>query len=197
MTTTIEIDPERIDPRRVDQVVATLHEGGVVAYPTDTVYALGCAIEARKAVERIFRAKQMDKNQRLAVICPDVSTAATYGHLSQEAFRLAKQIFPGPYTLVLTATREMPRTLLDKKRRQVGIRIPDHAVTRAIVEALGRPLLTTSAFPTLDETLERYGSCVDVAVDSGDTAGNVSTVLQLTDEGLEVLREGAGPIDHL
>jgi len=197
VTTTIEIEPGRVDPRRVDRVVTILHEGGVAAYPTDTMYALGCAIEARKGVERIFRTKQMDQRQRLALICPDVSTAAVYGHLSHEEFRLAKQIFPGPYTLVLTATREIPRTLLDKKRREVGIRIPDHSVTIAIVKALGRPLLTTSAFPTLDETLERYRSCVDVAVDSGDTAGDVSTVLRLTDEGIEILRQGAGRIDQL
>lgn len=193
----IEIDPERIEPRKIARAVAVLHDGGVAAYPTDTVYALGCAIEARKAVEAIYRAKQMANKQRLAIICPDVSTAAQYGQLGDEAFRIARRIFPGPYTLVVRATRSMPRTLMDKKRRQVGIRIPDHPVTLAIVRELGRPLLTTSAMADLDDTLDAYGHVVDVAVDSGPTAGDVSTVFSVDDGGVEILREGVGPVDRI
>jgi tRNA threonylcarbamoyl adenosine modification protein (Sua5/YciO/YrdC/YwlC family) len=193
----LEIDPDRIDGRKITRAVGILHEGGVAAYPTDTVYALGCAIDSRKAVESIYRAKQMDKKQRLAVICPDVSTAAQYGHFTHQAFRLVRRILPGPYTVVVGATREVPRTLLDKKRRQVGIRIPDHAIALALARNLGRPLLTTSAFGNFDDTVEAYGQCLDVAIEGGPTPGEPSTVLELSDDGIEVLREGLGSIDDV
>ncbi len=201
----LHIDPERIEPRKIARAVEILHDGGVALYPTDTVYALGCAIDARKAVERIYRAKQMDKRRRLAVICPDVSAAATYGHFSGEAYRLVRRILPGPYTVVVSASREVPRTLLDKKRRQVGIRIPDHPITMALCEALGRPLLTTSAVPPgdddacshPDDALAAFGRLVDVFIDGGDTPGVPSTVLGLDDDGVEVIREGLGPVDDI
>lgn len=205
MATRVMIDPARIEPRKIAQAVDVLHDGGLIAYPTDTVYALGCALEARRAVERLYRAKRMDTRKRLALICPDVSTAATYASFSDEAYRLAKSIFPGPYTLVLPATREVPRTLMDKKRRQVGIRIPDHPVVTALVKALGRPLLTTSAVPPegegacrdADEVDEAFGRQIDLVIDGGETSGALSTVLALTDGAVEVVREGAGPVGHL
>jgi len=197
VTVRLEIEPDRIEPRKISRAVGILHEGGVAAYPTDTLYALGCAIDARKAVERIYRVKQMDAKQRLALICPDVSTAAIYGYLTQEAFRLARRILPGPYTLVVAATREVPRTLLDKKRRQVGLRIPDHPIALALAQELGRPLLTTSAFGSFDETVDAYGRELDVAIDGGPTPGSPSTVLQFEDGHIEVLREGLGPLDDI
>ena len=193
----LEINPDRVEPRKIARAVGIIHDGGVAAYPTDTVYALGCAIDSRKAVERIYRVKQMDQKQRLALICPDVSTAAIYGFFNQEAFRLARRILPGPYTMVVAASREVPRTLLDKKRRQVGIRIPDHPIALAIAQQLGRPLLTTSAFGTYDETVEAYGRELDVAIEGGYTSGEQSTVLEFGDEGITVLREGLGPIDDI
>ena len=131
--------------RKIAQAVEVLHGGGVAAYPTDSIYALGCAIEAKGAIEKIYRAKGMRPTQRLALICPDLSTASRYGQLSQTAFRVAQRIFPGPYTLVVPATREVPRGLMDHKRRTVGLRITGHPVAQALVTALGRPLLTTSA----------------------------------------------------
>ena len=119
-------------PRRIEAAVEVLHKGGVAAYPTDSVYALGCAYEARDAIERIFRAKQMNKHQRLALICPDLSTASQFGQLSDSAFRLAQRIFPGPYTLVVPARRDVPRALTDAKRRTVGLRITSHPIAQAL-----------------------------------------------------------------
>ena len=139
-------------PRRIEAAVEVLHRGGVAAYPTDSIYALGCAIEARDAIERIYRAKGMNKNQRLALICPDLSTASQFGQFSNTAFRLAQKIFPGPYTLVVPATHDVPRTLTHHKRRTVGIRITSHPIAQALAAGLGRPLLTSSAIaPGTDE----------------------------------------------
>ena len=203
----LEIEPHATpSARKIARAVEVLHEGGVVAYPTDTVYALGCAIDARRAVERIYRARRMDESQRLALICPDLSSASIYGHFSQAAFRLARRVFPGPYTIVVPATREVPRTVLDRKRRQVGIRIPDHPVTQALVRELGRPLLTTSAVPPgedqalgdADEVMEHFGRHVDLVVDSGLTGDEPSTVLEVTDdEEVLVLRAGLGPTEGI
>src|SRR5690606_37143905 len=128
---------------------------------------------------RIYRAKRMEARQRMALICPDVSAAATYASLSREAFQLARRIFPGPYTLVLPATREVPRTLLDKRRRQVGIRIPAHPIAQALVSRLGRPLLTSSAVPPgtdepcadADAVAAAFARDIDLLVDGGSTPG--------------------------
>jgi tRNA threonylcarbamoyl adenosine modification protein (Sua5/YciO/YrdC/YwlC family) len=203
----LDIEPHaNPSARKIARVVEVLHEGGVAAYPTDTVYALGCAIESRRGAERIYRAKQMDEDQKLALICPDLSSAAIYAHFSQAAFRLARRLFPGPYTLVLPASREVPRTVLLKKRRQVGIRIPEHPIALALVRALGRPLLTSSAIPPggdgtalsdPDDVLDHFGRFVDIVVDGGVTSAEPSTVLEVTDDEVVVLREGRGPIDGL
>ena len=193
------------NPRKIEQAVEILHRGGVAAYPTDSIYALGCAIESRDAIERIFRAKQMHKNQRLALICPDLSTASTFGQFSNTAFRLAQKIFPGPYTLVVPATHEVPRTLTHHKRRTVGIRITSHPIAQAIAQALGRPLLTTSAIapgsedPCRDaeEVLEAFGKFLDVVIDSEQTPAAPSTVIEVEQDTITVLREGQGPLDGL
>ena len=194
-------------PRKIRKIVEILHAGGVAAYPTDSVYALGCAIESREAIERIHRAKGMAKSQRLALICPDISTAATYGRFNQTAFRLAQKIFPGPYTLVVPATHEVPRTLTDAKRRTVGIRVTSHPIAQAIVQALGRPLLTTSAIPPgatepcrdADEILEHFGFAIDVVIDTDalDSDAVPSTVLEVDEDTVSVIRLGAGPVDDL
>ncbi|MBK9031741.1 MAG: threonylcarbamoyl-AMP synthase [Myxococcales bacterium] len=191
--------------RKIAKAVEILHGGGVAAYPTDSVYALGCAIEAKDAIERIARAKQIKKSQRLALICPDLSTASQYAHMNQTAFRLAQRIFPGPYTLVVPASREVPRTLTDAKRRTVGIRITSHPIASAIVAALGRPLLTTSAIPPgsevacrdADEILDAFGSQIDLVVDAESTAESPSTVLEIDGDEIIVIRAGQGTLDGI
>src|SRR5262249_46930823 len=174
-------------PRRIEAAVEVLHRGGVAAYPTDSIYALGCAIEARDAIERIYRAKNMAKHQRLALICPDLSTASQFGMFSQTAFRLAQRIFPGPYTLVVPATRDVPKLLTDHKRRTVGIRVTSHPIAQALARGLGRPLLTSSAIAPdsdapcrdADEILEAFGKFVDVVIDAAQTPAEPSTVIEV------------------
>jgi tRNA threonylcarbamoyl adenosine modification protein (Sua5/YciO/YrdC/YwlC family) len=206
MTLRLHIEPWGTpSARKIAKAVEILHAGGVAAYPTDSVFALGCAIEARDAVEKIARAKGMAKSQRLALICPDLSTASQYAQLSQTAFRLAKQVFPGPYTLVVPATREVPKTLTDAKRKTVGIRVTSHPIASALVQALGRPLLTTSAISPetgevcrdADEIIEAFGNVVDVVIDSEQVGDAPSTVLEIDGDQIVVVREGIGPIDGL
>lgn len=192
-------------PRKIQQAVDVLHRGGVAAYPTDSIYALGCAIESREAIEKIFRAKQMNKKQRLALICPDLSSASEFGQFSQTAFRLAQRIFPGPYTLVVPATREVPRTLTDEKRRTVGIRVPSHPITQAIAHGLGRPLLTTSAIDPethevcrdADDILNVFEKFVDVLIDAEQTPAEPSTVLEVDGEEIKLIRQGQGSLDGI
>jgi tRNA threonylcarbamoyl adenosine modification protein (Sua5/YciO/YrdC/YwlC family) len=192
-------------PRKIEAAIKVLHDGGVVAYPTDSIYALGCAIEARDAIERIFRAKGMKKNQRLALICPDLSTASEFGQFSQTAFRLAQRIFPGPYTLVVPATRAVPRTLTDHKRRTVGIRVTSHPIAQALASGLGRPLLTSSAIAPetgepcrdADEILEAFGKHIDCVIDTAQTSAEPSTVLEVDGDSITVIREGQGSLEGI
>lgn len=199
------IDPRHPEPRKVARAVELLHQGAVAAYPTDTMYALGCAVDAKRAVEQIYRAKRMDEKQRLAFICPDLSSAAQFAYITHFAHRIMKQILPGPYTVVLPATRDVPRLLTDAKRRTVGIRIPDCPITDALVRGLGRPLLTSSAIdpdegtPCIDaaDALAAFGRHLELVVDGGNTPGEASTVIAIEDEQVVILREGLGPVDVL
>ena len=202
----IAIDPWGEPPKRkIDQVIEILHGGGVAAYPTDSIYALGCAIESREAIERIYRAKGMRPNQRLALICPDLSTASEFGMFSQTAFRLAQRLFPGPYTLVVPATRQVPRTLTDNKRRTVGIRITGHPIAQALARGLGRPLLTSSATvpethePCRDaeEILEAFEKHIDVVIDTAQTPAEPSTVIEIDGEQITLIRQGQGSLEGI
>lgn len=192
-------------PRKIAQAVEILHRGGVAAYPTDSIYALGCAIEARDAIERIFRAKGMHKNQRLALICPDLSSASEFAMFSQTAFRLAQRIFPGPYTLVVPATRAVPRTLTDHKRRTVGIRVTSHPIAQALAQGLGRPLLTTSAIAPetgepcrdADEILDAFEKHIDVVIDTEQTPAEPSTVIEVDGDAITLIRQGQGPLEGI
>ena len=193
------------NPRKIEQAVEILHRGGVAAYPTDSIYALGCAIESRDAIERIYRAKNMHRNQRLALICPDLSTASEYAIFSQTAFRLAQRIFPGPYTLVVPATRVVPKTLTDHKRRTVGIRVTSHPIAQALAKGLGRPLLTTSAVAPgthdalrdADEVLEHFEKHIDIVIDTEQTPAEPSTVIEVDGEEITLIREGQGTLEGI
>jgi len=203
----LQIEPhETPSARLIATAVEILHDGGVAAYPTDSVYALGCALEAKRSVDRIYRAKRMSPRQKLALICPDLSTASRYAHFSQVSYKLARRLFPGPYTLVVPASREVPRLFVDKRRRRsVGIRIPEHPVARALVTELGRPLLSTSAVPPgedlacsdADEVADAFGSVLDLLVDSGIASNLPSTVIEVVDGEITVLREGQGDLDGI
>lgn len=204
----LDIHPETPQQRKIDRAVEVLHKGGVAAYPTDSVYGLGCVIESRKAADRIYRAKGMSKKQRLAIMVPDLSAASEYGRFSRGAYRLAKRILPGPFVLIVPATNRVPRNLLDKKQREVGIRIPGHPITRMLLERVGRPIITTTAqlddqveaCRDADEVVESFRHNIDVLIDGGTTGFLPTTVLKVDEHDenhVHVVREGAGSLEGL
>jgi len=204
------VDPEHPEPRKIAHATEAIARGGVVAYPTDTVYALGCDYAERKAVEEVYRLKGMSSKQPIAFLLPDLGEIARFGLVTNAAYRLMRRLIPGPYTFVLEATREVPKNLvIDKsygraKRRTVGVRVVDHPVVRALLAAHRRPILSTSALGEGGEGLgdpgevrDRYERGLDVLVDAGYTGTDVSTVLSLVGDEIEVLRVGKGPVDGL
>ncbi|MBS2020993.1 MAG: threonylcarbamoyl-AMP synthase, partial [Deltaproteobacteria bacterium] len=190
-------------PRHIQRAVTILQAGGLIAYPTDTYYAIGCDMASRAAVEALTELKHRDSKKPFAVLCSDLAEAAKYALIGNEQYRLMRRLVPGPYTFILDGTRDVARTVINK-RRQVGIRIPDAPIALALVRGLGRPLATTSAqLPDgeicLDaqEVQDRIGHGVELILDGGATLVEASTVLDLTGPQAVVLREGKGPVEGL
>lgn len=197
----IEIHPTHPQPRKVARAVEILRRGGVVVYPTGTVYGLGCDIHQKKAVERIYQIRRLKKDHPLSFMCPDLSKIARYAYVDDFAYRIMKRLVPGPYTFVLKATRDAPKLLL-RKQKTVGIRVPDDQIALALLNELGSPIVSTSAtidgevFNDPDELHARFGH-VDAFIDGGWGGIEPSTVIDLTGDEAVVVREGAGPIDVL
>ena len=200
MSQFIEIHPQNPQPRLIRQAVEIIRSGGVIAYPTDSSYALGCRIGEKSAVERIRRIRQLDDKHNFTLVCCDLSELGIYAKVDTSAFRLLKAYTPGPYTFILNATREVPRMLLHPKRRTIGVRVPQHPITLALLEALGEPLMSVSLIlPGDDEALgdaweirERLEHFVDLVIEGGPGGLLPSTVISLADAEPEVIRVGAG-----
>ena len=190
------------EPRKIARVVDILQKGGVIAYPTDTVYGLGCDLMNKSAIERLYQIKSMPREQSLAFICPDLSDISRYAIVENPQYRVLKRCLPGPYTFILTATREVPK-IVHMKQKTVGIRVPNHPVPIAIARELGRPLIsTTAAFagegPIVDpwELSERFHG-LEVVIDAGECGEVPTTVVDLSEGDVHVVREGAGSLDKL
>ncbi|MGE0785276.1 MAG: L-threonylcarbamoyladenylate synthase [Sandaracinaceae bacterium] len=199
----IQIDPVHPDPRLLKMAVDALRDGAVIAYPTDTVYGLGCDITQKKAVDRVYQLKRMKPDQPLAFLCPDLGDVARYAVVDDRTYRLMRRLTPGPYCFILRATREAPRILhIDKKRKQVGIRVPHDEIALGLVRELGNPIVSTSLSwegETLNDPADiaqRYAN-VDMFLDAGWGMLEPSTVLDVTGDEVVVVREGAGPVDVL
>lgn len=197
----LEINRAHPEPRKIQKAIDVLSDDGVIAYPTDTVYGIGCDIESKKAVERIYRIKKMKPDQPLAFICPDLGEIAKYGVVSNQTYRLMRRLTPGPYCFILEATREVPR-LLQMKRKTVGIRIPHDEVALALVRALGRPIVSSTATengePMADPAeIKELFPGLDLVLDGGAGGLVPSTVLDLSGGEVVIVREGAGPVDQL
>jgi tRNA threonylcarbamoyl adenosine modification protein (Sua5/YciO/YrdC/YwlC family) len=196
----IEVHPEHPEPRKIRRAVEALRKGELIAYPTDTAYGLGCDLLNRGAIDRLARAKGVERAAQFAFLCRDLSEVARYTVVEQDAYRLLRRALPGPYTFILDATREVPK-ILHSRRRTVGVRVPAHAVPIALVTELGHPILTTTAGPHGGEPLidprdidVRYRD-LSVILDGGLGSTLLTTVVDLTEN--VVLREGAGPIEDL
>jgi len=196
----LSVNPVHPEPRKIRRAVEALQAGEAIGYPTDTVYGIGCDLFNRKAIDRLYQIKGMDQSQKLALICPDLSTVARYAIVEDATFRILKHYLPGPYTFILEATREVPKTL-QTKRRTIGVRMPDHPVVRALLHGLEKPLMSTTAAPhgqapyidphEIDDRFPGLGMVLDAGV-----GGSVPTsIIDLTTNYPRVLREGAGPVD--
>jgi tRNA threonylcarbamoyl adenosine modification protein (Sua5/YciO/YrdC/YwlC family) len=198
------LDEHRPNPRKIQKAAEVLDEGGVIAYPTDTVYGIGCDLMNRKAIDRIYRIKGLDRGHRMSFICQDLSNIAEYAYVTDFAYRWMKRLLPGPYTVVLQASRQVPKILLEK-RREVGIRVPDNETCIELARTLGRPIISTSATdPVTGEILidpdvvkERLGGQLDLVLDGGLLTVEPSTVVSLIDDEITILRQGKGPVDLL
>ena len=203
MSTTLTVDPQHLRGRLIHRAAEALEAGGVIVYPTDTIYGIGCDIKSKNAIERIQRIKGRDAKKPMSFVCADVADISIYAHVSKFAFRLLKRLLPGPFTFILPATKKTPR-VLRSKQKTVGVRIPDHPVTAALVQQLGRPLLSTSANRSEEEVLidpvdleRELGPQVDMILECGILPVQPSTVVSLIDDEIQILRQGKGDMSAL
>ena len=200
----LDIHPDNPQQRAVDQVVGLLRDDGLIAYPTDSGYALGCQLGNRDGRDRILRIRDLDDKHHFTLMCKDFSQLGQFVHVNNQAFRAIKAVTPGPYTFILPATGEVPRRLMHPKKRTVGVRIPDHTVACALLEAMGEPILTsTLILPGEDEprTLgweikEELDHVVDGVVESGECLPVPTTVVDYSEGAPEIVRRGAGDPDR-
>jgi tRNA threonylcarbamoyl adenosine modification protein (Sua5/YciO/YrdC/YwlC family) len=194
------IHPHNPQQRLLTRAAEIVAAGGLVVYPTDTTYALGCQIGDKTALERIRQIRRLDKHHHFTLACRDLSEIATYARVSDGSFRILKQLTPGPFTFLLTASREVPRRLVHARKKTIGLRIPDHPVALGLLEALGAPMMTTTMqlpgdlLPLADpeEIRERLQGSVDLVIASGGCGVTATTVVDLTGDQAVVVREGLG-----
>jgi tRNA threonylcarbamoyl adenosine modification protein (Sua5/YciO/YrdC/YwlC family) len=202
----IEIFPSNLDERKIRHVVDCLKNGGIIIYPTDTVYSMGCDINNVKAVEKLCKLKGIKPQQNnFSIVCHDLSNISTYAKVSNNAFRLMKRALPGPFTFILPATGELPK-ILQTKRKTIGIRIPDHAIPLKIIEMLANPIITTSVKADIDDIIEypneieeiyqQNSEKVDMIIDGGWCGIQASTVVFAVDDDFEVIRQGVGDLSE-
>jgi tRNA threonylcarbamoyl adenosine modification protein (Sua5/YciO/YrdC/YwlC family) len=197
-----EIDPRHPQPRLIARAAEIVRAGGVIAYPTDSCYALGCHTGDKDALLRLRRIRRVDERHHLTLMCRDLSELGTYARVDNVRYRLLKALTPGSYTFILEATRELPRRLLHPRRRTIGLRVPDHPVAQALLAALGEPLLSATlalpddALPLNDgrEIRRRLEHAVELVLDGGSCGTDPTTVVDLTGPAPRIVREGKGPL---
>lgn len=196
----VSIHPQNPQQRLLDPVVDIVHRGGVIAYPTDSVYALGCHIGDKQAMDRIRAIRCLDKHHNFTLICRDLSELATYAKVDNVAFRALKAATPGPFTFVLKASSEVPRRLMHPKRKTIGIRVPDSPIVKAILDSLREPMMSVTLMMPDDEypmtdaykINQHLGSRVDIVIDAGFCGMEPTTVVDMTESTPRILRQGSG-----
>jgi tRNA threonylcarbamoyl adenosine modification protein (Sua5/YciO/YrdC/YwlC family) len=203
MSLFIQIHPENPQARLIAQAADVVRSGGVIIYPTDSGYALGCGIGEKTALERICRIRRLDERHHFTLVCRDLSEIATYAKVDNTAYRLLKAATPGPYTFILPATREVPRRLMQPKRKTIGIRVPANAIARALLDTLGEPMMSTTLIlpgePHAEtdpyEIRDRLDHEVDLIIDGGYGGLEVTTMVEFQESGPVILRRGLGDPD--
>jgi tRNA threonylcarbamoyl adenosine modification protein (Sua5/YciO/YrdC/YwlC family) len=196
----ISINPQNPQLRLVRKVVEILKNGGIVVYPTDTYYGIGCDLMNPRAIERIYQLKRRDKNKPFSFICSDLTNISQYAKVSNYAYRTMKRLLPGPYTFILEGSKLVPKIMLTK-RKTAGIRVPDNAICLALVRELGHPIITTSAATAEGDSFhdaslihDHFGRQVDVVIDGSPVSGEPSSIVSLIDDTPQIIRRGAGDV---
>ena len=196
----LKINPCNPQDRLIQKAANILKEGGVIAYPTDTHYGIGCDIMNKKAIEKIYQIKQRDKKKPFSFICSDLKNISDYAKVSNYAYKTMRRLLPGPYTFILEGSKLVPKIMLTK-RRSAGIRVPDNKICIALIKALGNPVISTSAATPEDIMFEDgslieeyYGKRLDAVIDIGPVPGTPSSVISLIDDMPEIIREGLGDV---
>ena len=205
MARLLEIHPTDPQPRRIAEAVATIRAGGLIAYPTDSSYAFGWHIGDRRAMDRVRRIRHTDKKHNFTLVCSDLSEISLFARVDNWAYRLLKSLTPGPYTFILQATREVPKRLQNPKRRTIGIRVPDHTIVHAMLDALAEPIMSSTLLlpgddlPLTDvhEIEERIGQQIEMIIDAGPTGIEPSSVIDLSGGAVKILRIGRGDVSTL
>ncbi len=205
MSQFFRIHSENPQGRLLERAAEIIRNGGLLVYPTDSCYALGCQIGDKAAVERISRIRQTGKDHHYTLVCRDLSEIATYAKVDNSAYRLLRSLTPGAYTFILRATGEVPRRLQNPKRRSIGIRIPDHAIAQGVLKALGQPIMSSTlllpddSIPMTDaeEIRARLENQVDGIIDGGSCGLEPTTILDLSEGEVAIRREGKGSISRL
>ncbi len=198
-----KIHPENPQKRLLDQAVLILNNGGVIAYPTDSCYALGCILDHPVALQRIMRIRDLPGAHLFTIICADLSGLGSLARIDNTAFRLIKHLTPGPYTFILKASRDVPRRLQNSRRKSIGLRVPDNAICQGLLRSLGEPMLSTSLilpgheYPEQDpeKIYEELGKMIDLVIDGGMIGSELTTVIDLSEGNTELVRQGKGEVD--
>ncbi len=199
----LTINPDNPQPRLIGQVVDVIRQGGVICYPTDTVYGIGCDIFSQKAVKRVHQIKRRPPHKPFSFMCPGLKQVSDYCHISNTAYRLMRHNLPGAYTFVMPAMKIVPKIMLSKQKT-VGIRVPDNRICLALLEEFGQPILNTSAMLDDEDTPlaeayeveERLGNLLDLVIDGGPIYPSPSSVVSLVGDMVEILREGKGDVSR-
>jgi len=200
MSEIFAIHPDNPQSRLLRQAAQIIEDGGLIVYPTDSGYALGCRLGNKKGLERIHKLRQLDKHHNMTLVCRDLSELSTYAVVTNPIYRLLKAFTPGSYTFILTATPEVPKLMLHPKRKSLGLRVPDHTICLALLESLDAPIMSSTLIlpaaeaplSSADAILDLLGSKVDLVINGGDCSPEPTTVVDLTEEFPKVLRVGKG-----
>lgn len=201
----VDIHPVDPQPRLLRQVADVLHEGGLVAYPTDSGYALGCGLGMKDGLDRIRQVRGLGDRHHFTLVCADFAQLGQYVQISNRVFRLVRSLTPGPYTFIVPATKLVPQRMQHPRKRTVGVRIPDHVVVRALIAELGEPIQSsTLMLPHQDEAMsvgwevkETLDNVVDLVIEAGDVSTEPTTVVDLTEEQPQIVRAGAGDVTRI
>ncbi len=200
----IKINSQNPQMRLIRRVVEVLQNGGVIAYPTDTVYGFGCSLYNKKAIERIYQIKRSEKNRPFSFICADLKDISLYSRVSNYGYKTMKRLLPGPYTFILEGTKLVPKIMLNPKRKTAGIRVPNHPIALALVQELGHPIISTSATLPGGGILydpadidQKLGKLLDLIIDGGILVSEPSSVIDLTEDIPKIIRQGKGDVSTL